>query len=140
MKKLALVTLGLVLAAAVYGCAGAAKGPSDAELIQNVLADFKTYGQAKDLDRLMALYSDKFNNYEYGDKEGLHTFLQDAIDMGYLENAEINLANAKTKIEGEKATVQGIEMKAAFGSATIDLTLAKEASAWKIVGQDVQQY
>lgn len=140
VKKLILMSCVLAMLVVAAGCAGTAKGPSDEEQIQALLANFKAYGDAKDMTKLLTLFSDKFTNYEYGDKAGLEKFLQDALDMGYLENAEVTTANAKVTITNDTATVYPVEMKAAFGSASIELKLAKADAAWLITGMEVQMY
>jgi len=138
---ISLTVLGLV-AVMAGGCAtggSGGKGPSDADQINKLVADWKAAGVAKDLDKVMALYSDKFSHYEYGDKAGMKAFIKDAIDMGYLENADFNTANAKVTIDAKdktKASVYPIDLKAAFGSATMRLDLKKEATGWKIIGTD----
>jgi ketosteroid isomerase-like protein len=142
MKTLviSLLAVGLV-AGLVCGCqtTAKAKGPSDQELINKVVADWKAAATAKDLDKVMALYSEAFKHFEYGDKAGMKSFIKDAIDMGYMENAEVNTANMKITIEKDKANAYPIELKAAFGSATIKMALTKEAAGWKITGMDIEQ-
>jgi len=135
---ISLVALGM-LAALVCGCSTGAKGPSDLELINKVVADWKVAAMAKDLDKVMVLYSDKFSHFEYGDKAGVKSFIKDAIDMGYLDNVAIDASKAKVTIEKGKANVYPIDLKAAFGSASIKLDLTKEAAGWKITGMDVEQ-
>ena len=115
-------------------------GPSDEELVAKVLADWKAAALAQDIDAMLVSYSESFENYEFGDKAGLKSFLQDAADMGYLEDAEIDIEGTKTTIEGDEATVYPVEMEAAFGSATIELVLKKEGDAWLITAMDVEQY
>lgn len=133
------VSAALVLA---VGCAstggGAAKGPSDTDLINKVVADWKAAGIAKNLDALMLCYSDSFQHYEYGDKAGMQRFLKDAISMGYMEGAEIDASKAKLTITKEEATCAPIDMKASFGNASITLGFKKEAAGWKIISMDVE--
>jgi len=124
------------------GCAGTAKGPTDEELIAQAVEGWKAAGIAQDVDKLMSFYSEKFTNYEWGDKAGAKKFVQDAKDMGYLKDAQLDSSGAKTEIDKKKgeAKVYPIEMKAAFGSATIELIFKKEGAQWMITGMDVQQY
>ena len=142
MKRLivGLLTVGLVMMV-VAGCAstgGEAKGPSDAELLNKAVADWKAAGVAKNMDALIACYSDGFQHYEYGDKAGLQQFLKDALSMGYLEGVEIDETKAQTTITKDAAVVAPIAMKAAFGEAAISLNFKKEAAGWKIVSMDVE--
>ena len=134
MKQAITITLTILASAAMLTACSMAGGPSDEEMIAEVLAKWAEAGVAQDLDGMMVLYSEDFQNYEFGDKAGWKSFVQDAIDMGYLEDAEVDLEDAKTTIEGDTATVYPIEMTAAFGSATIELVLTKEADGWMITG------
>lgn len=151
MKKALVLSLVLALTLCVFTGvtlakdkekAKDAKASPDQEKIQKVLDGWKTAAAAASIEKLMPLYSEKFSSFEYGDKAGLKKFIEDSISAGYLKDCEVNLANAKTTINKEKGTaaVTPIEMKANFGSATIDLNLTKEKDAWMITGMEVQQY
>lgn len=149
MKKLVIgmlaVSVVLVLAAGCASTGGGggsakAKAPSDAELIQKVVADWKAAGMAKNLNALMACYSEAFQHYEYGDKAGLQRFLADAISMGYMEGAQIDESKAKVAITKGEATFGVIDMKAAFGDAGITLALKKEGAGWKITSMEVEMH
>ena len=150
MKRLLIgmlaVSVVLVLAAGCASTGGGgggtakAKGPTDTELINKAVADWKTAGIAKNVDGLLACYSDGFQNYEYGDKAGLQQFLKDALSMGYLEDAEIDMSKAKLTLLKGEATFAPIDIKAAFGDAGITLTLKKEAMGWKITSMDVEMH
>jgi hypothetical protein len=120
----------------------AAKAPGDAEAIQKVLDQWKAAAVANDITKALALYSEKFTSAEYGDKAGLKKFLDDAMGSGMLKNAEVDMAKSKTEIKKDKgtATAGPIELKASFGSATINLDLAKEGANWMIKGMEVQEH
>ncbi len=138
MTKLSAVLIAVVSVVLVAGCQ--TSGPSDEEMILDLLQGWKTAGEAQDIDALLTFYSDEFENGEYGDKEGLKGFLKDNKDMGYLSNAEINVADAKITVEGDKATVYPIEMTASFGTGTITLELKKAEGKWMVIGMDVDAY
>ena len=143
MKRLTLrnVLVGAVAAALVCGCASMGKGPSDEELVMDVINAWAATLPEQDMEKAMTYYSEDFEHYEYGDKEGLEDFLEDAAAMGYLDDAETNLDEVEIEIEENTATVYPIELTAAFGSGTIELTLTKEASGkWMITGMEVEAY
>ena len=142
MKKTAISVLMVAVLGAVWagGCASAPKGPTDEEVIQKLIGDWKAAAVAKDLDKMLAGYSDAFQHPEWGDKAGLKNFLKEALDMGYLENAQVNTEKMQVKIEKDTATAYPIQLKAAFGSATIELNLKKEAKGWAVTGMTVEQY
>jgi len=60
--------------------------------------------------------------------------------MGYLDDAESSLEETEVKIEEGVATVYPVELTAAFGSSTIELTLKKENGKWMVTGMEVEEY
>jgi len=141
VKKMPVVSMMTALAVALMtGCASTPKGPTDEELISKLITDWTATGVAEDIDKIMTFYSDAFQSYEYGDKAGLKRFLQDAKDMGYMQDASFDTAKTKVEIKDGEAKAYPIDMKASFGSASIELVLKKEGSAWMITGMDVQQF
>jgi len=148
MKKTLMV--GLVIALTLFAFGGfaadkpkakeKAKAPTDQDLVTKVLDQWKAATVALDFDKAMALYSDKFSSSEYGDKAGLTSFLKDAKSQGELEGIAVDTSKAKVEVDKKKGTasVTGIEVKAKFGSAAINLDMAKEKDSWLIKGMEVQ--
>ena len=118
----------------VTGCLTTGKGPSDEELIAAMLTEWKTAFHGQDLDGMMVVYSEDYLGSRGEDKEQLREFLVGAMDQGYLENAEINLEDADTTIEGDTATVAPVTLSGELGSIDLLIDLKKEAdNAWRIV-------
>ncbi len=141
VRKTAILGLCAALIAAVIsgGCATGAKGPSDEELIANTLNTWKVGMEEKDIEKLRTILSDEFDHYEWGNKEQMIGFLESTFNQGDLDNANVSLEAAQTKIEGDTATVYPVELTAAFGSATIEFRLKKEADGqWRAVGMSVE--
>lgn len=148
MKKTLVVSL--VIALTLFAVAGfaadkpkakeKASAPADQDMIMKVLDQWKAAATALDFDKAGALYSDKFTSYAYGDKEGLLSFLKDAKGQGELEGLAVDITKAKIDVDKKKGTamVTGVEVKAKFGSAGIDIEMAKEKDAWLIKGMEVQ--
>lgn len=90
----------------------------------------------QDIDGMMKMVSDKFEHYEFGDKDGLRDFLQQAMDMGYLDGVDVDASDVEVEIEGNEATVYPIEVIGAFGSITLEFIATKEGSEWKVTGMD----
>ena len=154
MKKMLSITL--VMALTLFAFAGyaadkapkakapekaAAKAPADQEQIAKVLDQWKAAALAGDLDKAMAVFSDKFKNDEQGDKAGVKAYLKGAFDDGSLKNMELDTTKAKTNVDSKKntATLGPITLTARFGSATVDLTLAKEGGKWLVTGMKVKE-
>ncbi len=117
----------------------AKKGMSDDDGIKAALENWKAGMESKDIAKLGAGISDKFNHYEWGNKQQMLDFLKSQFDQGTLDGAKINAANAKTKIENGVATVYPVELVASFGTATIEFKLAKETDGvWRATGINVE--
>lgn len=156
MRKTAIfsMSVALVMALALAGCAGgggstakaapapaaaAKSGGDDAAGILKALDAWKAGMETKDIAKLGSGISDKFNHYEWGNKQQMLDFLKSQFDQGTLDGAKINAANAKTKIENGIATVYPVELVASFGTATIEFKLQKEADGvWRATGINVE--
>jgi len=114
------------------------KGPSDEELIQKQLVTWKTAMEAKDVEKVMTVYSESFSNDQMATKAKLKEFFLNAIDMGYLEGAQANIEQAKKTIEGTTAKVYPIDFSSDAGQVTIELTLTKEKTGWLITGMNIE--
>jgi hypothetical protein len=122
------------MAAAAPCAAGPAASPE--ELIMEGVKLFTTKITEQDVKGLMAAFADDFEHYEYGDKEGLQMFLEQAADMGYLEGLEVSLEDAEVKIDGDEASVYPIDAMGAFGTITLEFILGKKDGEWKITSMD----
>ncbi|MBW7864949.1 MAG: hypothetical protein H3C30_11125 [Candidatus Hydrogenedentes bacterium] len=135
MKRGVCMLTACLLLAVVAGCATAAK-KSPEDLIKEQLMGWKAAMEAQDVDKIMANFSDNFKHYDWKDKAGAKDFIADAKDMGYLEGIEVLLDDMEIKVEGDKATVYPIDISGAFGSLSMELSLAKEGDTWMVVGLD----
>ena len=139
MRKSALLKLGagIVAMALVCGCAALGKGPSDEELIGRLLENWKSAGEAQDLDAQMALISENFEG-EQGGKDELKEFMLEAKDMGYLDDMEVIVDDVEVKIDGTSATAYPMIIETGMGEATIGLELTKEAGGWMVTGMEME--
>jgi len=131
--------VGAMVVALVCGCAMLGRGPTDEELITRAISDYNAGLAAKNLDRVMAAFSEDFQGEGGGDKDDMRQLFEDAIDGGYLDDLEVNDADCQIKIEGKTATVGPIEYSSAMGSMSFEFTMKKEADGmWRII--DVYGY
>ena len=126
-----LACLTLVLAC---GCQTVGKGLSDEELIKGVLATWTAGIKAKDVDKVMSVHSEQFESSEATGKKEQREVLTGYVEMGYLDDAEVNLDGAEIKIEGDKASVTGVGLETAMGAVELEFELQKEKGAWLITG------
>lgn len=126
--------VGIVALSLVLGCQSAPKGPTDEELVAGVVSGWQESLTAKDMDALMALYSDAYVGQQGEDKAGVQTFLEQAAAMGYLDGLEIDISGAETSIEEGKASVGPLVINGPMGAMNFTMKLAKEEAGWLIVG------
>ncbi len=135
MKKFAVLSVVFCMVAVFSaGCATTGKGASDAELIQQRIAEGIAAIKAKNFDAFDGMVSDNFSSGAVGDKQDLMDYLKNADDMGFLDDIEIDLADAETVIEGETATVSPVTASGSFGSLSLEFTGAKENGKWVVSG------
>lgn len=118
--------------------ASAVSGGADAG-IQEVLSQFKAALESKNIEQLRPMISEDFSHYEWGNKNNLIAFIQLSMSQGDLDNAEVDLDYAEVEVTGDKAIVYPVELVAAFGSATIEMTLQKEEDGgWRMTGMELE--
>lgn len=135
MRNRILITMLMtpIFALWVCGCAGMGKGPSDEELVAKVLADWTAAAQAKDLDKIMAVYSEAYSDGENTSKAAAREFMQGAIEQNYLEGLQVDLEQAKTTLENGTATITPVDLSSNAGFMSVTFELKKEADgAWRI--------
>jgi predicted lipid-binding transport protein (Tim44 family) len=101
-----------------------------------VIQQFGDSAKKEDVDGMIAVFSDNFEHYQYGDKAGMKEFLSQSKDMGYLEGIEISLDDAEFELDGDALSVYPVDLEGSFGSITFEFVLKKEGDQWKIVEFD----
>ena len=135
MKKSFILNLSLVvLSVTLCGCQTLGVGASDEELISTTMAEWKAAMAAKDIDKLMATFSDKYVSTRGTGKDSMREFMTKAFDEGFMDNVEVNVENVQITIEGDKAMFGPVEFFADRGTFRLEYSLQKENGAWLIVG------
>lgn len=134
--------IGVVL----MGCAGAkVRGPTDEELISQVMYEWKAGWEGKNVERIMACISPNFATSDGDGPDAIREFA-----TGFAERAETKIEMVMDEIEisvqEETASVRGIhgtmifrdregqQRKGRFGSS---VGLRKEEGKWLITWTDV---
>jgi len=140
--KIVRLVMGLSVACLVSvfvtACATSASGPTDEELIEVLTEEGIAAVEAQDLDKLMTFFSDDFSNYQLGDKEAVRDFIENAKQMGYFDDLEIDLTERVTTITGDKASGGPVILRGSFGSVSLMFEGVKEEDGWKVVDMDLQ--
>jgi hypothetical protein len=148
MKTWNRVSQILVVAAlivAMVGCASttgggkakAPKGPTDQEMIQQMMIDVMAALTAKDVDKMVSYYADDFTS-DNGDKAATLAFLNGAKDQGFLDGIVVKTDAMVITVEGETAKVGPVNLEGAFGALGLNFGLAKRDGKWLVVSQSTQ--
>ena len=115
-------------------------GESAAGVASSVEAALDVFSKAMEsgeIDAIMASYSKDFYHPELGGFEELEAYLSNAIDMGYLEDVEVDLEEVELEKEGEELVhVYPITLESPFGALVLELSYALDGGAWKIVSSE----
>ncbi len=120
--------------AACPAAAEAAVSPEDAVQEQCML--FMNKIVEKEIEDAANALADDFDHHEYGGKEDIAFFLEQALFMGYLDDLRIVTDDTEITIEGDKAKVYPIDLQGMFGSVTLELILENRDGKWQITGMD----
>ena len=139
MKESVIMNLGVavLIVALAGGCQTG--GPSDEELINWTMTDWKAALTARDLDKLMATYSENYVSTRADSKDSVRERMTSIFDRGWMDNVKVNLENAKITIDRDKAEFGPVEFISDEDMFTHEYTLQKEYGAWFIIGSERQE-
>ncbi len=128
----------LVVAGCASGGGGAAApaGPTDEELVQQMVNDSLEALKAKDIATMTSNFSDDFSSNQGMDKAGMTQFLNQAAEQGFLDGVTVDTSGMTTTIEGDTANVGGINIEGAFGALALAFKLEKRDGAWVVTYQE----
>ncbi len=114
-----------------------AMDPKDA--VMGLIDKYTEATMNQDMEAMAALVADDFENYQFGDKEGLMVFMEDAKSQGFLEDLEIDMQDAEIEWEDDKTTaiVYPVDVYGNFGTVTFEYIIGKQDDgSWKIIGME----
>ena len=148
MKKSVVLSLAVcVMLAALAGCAGTKK-VSPEELVMQRTHAFVNDLLAAKADTILDYVSDTFTNEHVADKATLADHLKKAKEKGQVadfpnmikeHNGQIEMKDAKVKVEKDTATVYPIIASANEGSVTVELIFKKDPDkVWRISAINIE--
>ena len=114
----------------------AVKTPTDQSLIRETLDTWKSAIIAKDIDRIMTAYSEKYRSERGDGKQEIKVFLTKFRDRGDLDGVSVSFKQMKIEVNGATAAAGPIEISSDRGGMELSVTLGKEADKWLIVGSN----
>jgi hypothetical protein len=123
MKRTSCLRLTAALLVCLFFC-GCRTGPTDEELINTTMNNWKQAMIAQDIDAVMAVYSERFSSGE-GDKKEMRESMEEAIEKGLLEDIDINLETVKLTITGNIAEFSHVKIIGDKGEKELGFILVK---------------
>ena len=139
MKKSVITKLGMGVLIVVLAGGCQIGGPSDEKRINTTMADWKAALKARNLDKVMAVYSEDYASERVKGKDAIREFMTRAFNEGWLDNVNVNFEEAKPAIEEDKAQFGPVAFISDRGTMKVDYTLQKENGAWLIVSSKMQE-
>lgn len=138
----ALAAVSLLPLLLLAGCAsGGAKapevpaGPTDEELVTDLINNMIDALQAKDIDAMGAAYAEDFQSNQGTDKAQTLDFLKSVKDQGFLDGMEVDSTNLAIAVDGDTATANGVEVRGAFGVLALSFKAEKRDGTWLVTYQ-----
>ncbi len=135
---LSLGGLSLVLALVLTsGCATTGPAMSDEELVQKQLGVWSQGLVEQNMEMFLSTISESFSAAQAPDKKALADFIQQAIDAGYLEGAEVSAQDAQYTMGEGVCSVYPLDLMSVAGNVAVELTFTKEDGQWLVTGMEV---
>ena len=125
----------------VSGCAGTktVKGPSDQELVAQVMQSWKTAWEGKNVDQIMACVSQNYVSSSGDGRDSLQKFAEkicqnDKVRIQLLlDDMEVAIQEGTARVTGIRSKISSPKQEGLFGLTS---TLRKENGAWLITWID----
>ena len=101
------------------------------EIVSQVMAAVKE----QDIEKMVSFYADDFTSDQGGGKPEMQEFLQGAKEQGFLEDIQVIMDDIEIEVDGDKATVDNVELEGAFGVLTLGFELEKRDDKWLVTYQ-----
>lgn len=138
MRNLCSYVAVCVAFAIVSGCATLGK-PSEEEQIHATVLKVKEALEKRDIDLLMATFSEDFAHPQLGGKAEAREMLTGGLNSGYADNGEVRLDQLKITLADDKKTAKAypLDLASSAGAVSAELVLTKEEAGWLVTTVNV---
>jgi hypothetical protein len=130
----------LALVCVAGGCAMLTRGPSDKDLLSELLHKYETALTEGDTDALVSLYSESYESSDGIGYEEAMTRLRRMVPMLKELDVKVDAAEAQVHIEGGTATLSPIVFDTPGAGMTLTIFATKDAEGvWLISGSEMER-
>lgn len=140
MKKSIFTKLIVTVIAAVLfcGCQMPCR-PCQEKRINKTMAEWKTALKTKNMEKVMAAYSENYASERIEGKGAIREFMTRVFNEGWMENVTVSFEEVTTTIEEDKAQFGPVAFISDNGTLKVDYKLQKENGDWLIVSSKMQE-
>jgi hypothetical protein len=135
-NALTLTVLAASIALVASGCATLQGGPSDEEMLRELVDTYATALQAGDVETLVPLYSTSYESARGGDYEQSMERMREWVPQMAEWDVDISAEGAEIAIDGDTARVGPVTFESERGTRDTTLLTAKEDGCWLISGTE----
>jgi len=136
VRTAAVLTMAVALVHVASGCAMLRGGPSDEELLRELLMNYKTALEEGDVDKLISLYSKNYETPRGATYDQMVSRLREFVPRLKEFEVKVLTADARIEIEGNTAKLGPITFDSPMGSRDMALVATKEEDGiWRITGR-----
>jgi len=121
------------------GCAMLKKGPSDEEMLEDLLGTYVASLEEGSVENHLSIYSKDFEGTRGESYDDMAGGLEEMMPMLQDWGMEIFTDQTQIAIDGDEAEIGPIVFEFSQGSVQITLLTTKEDGCWLITGSEMQQ-
>ena len=139
-RTIVALAVSVALVCAATGCAMLKGGPSDEDMLGELLQTYKTGMEAGNAEAVIALYSENYESARGGTYEEMVERMERFIPRMAERDIELGIDEAEIQIEGDTARVGPIVSEGRRGTMRRTLICTKEEDGcWRITGSERQR-
>ena len=130
----------LALVCVAGGCAMFTRGPSDRDLLSELLHKYETALTEGDTDALVSLYSEDYESFDGTNYEESMARLRRIVPTIKELDVKVNAAETQVHIEGGTATLSPIVFDTPGGEMILTMSATKNAEGvWLVSGSEMER-
>jgi hypothetical protein len=139
-RRAGLLVVSLALVYMANGCAILQRGPSDEEMLKDLLGTYVTSLEEGSVEKHLTVYSKDFEGANGESYDGMAQNLEELMPMLQDWGMEISTEETEIAIDGDKAEIGPIVFEFSQGGVQITLSTTKgDDGRWLITGSEMEQ-